>query len=108
MRVLLVPDAFAGLLSAGEVAAAMARGWAAAAPGDGLDRAPLSDGGPGFVTVLHDALGGELLPVTVRGPSGPTVPGTVLLVAGQPADGLHRGGRGLRAAPARRLVVARR
>jgi glycerate kinase len=60
----------------------MARGWAAAAPGDALDRAPLSDGGPGFVTVLHDSLGGELVPVTVRGPLGRPVPGTVLLVDG--------------------------
>jgi glycerate kinase len=80
MRVLLAPDAFTGLLPAGEVAAAMARGWASAAPDDVLDQAPLSDGGPGFVTVLHDALGGELVPVTVRGPLGRPVPGTVLLV----------------------------
>jgi glycerate kinase len=82
MRVLLAPDAFTGLLPAGEVAAAMARGWSAAAPGDTLDLAPLTDGGPGFVTVLHGALGGELVPVTVRGPLGRPVPGTVLLVDG--------------------------
>jgi glycerate kinase len=42
----------------------------------------LSDGGPGFVDVLHNALGGDLLPVTVRDPLARPVPGAVLLVQG--------------------------
>ena len=39
----------------------------------------MADGGPGFVDVLHEALGGELLAVAVRGPHGDPVPGAVLL-----------------------------
>jgi len=56
VRVLICPDKFAGTLSAVEVAAAFAAGWAEVAPGDDLVRRPLSDGGPGFVEVLAAAL----------------------------------------------------
>jgi glycerate 2-kinase len=84
VRVLVAPDKFAGTLTAVEAADAIAAGWGAAAPGDALDLAPMSDGGPGFVDVLHEALGGELLSVTVRGPHGAPTPGTVL-VAGETA-----------------------
>ena len=80
MRVLVAPDKFAGTLSAVEAAEAIATGWARHAPRDELDLAPMSDGGPGFVDVLHAALGGELLAHTVRGPHGGPVPATVLLV----------------------------
>ena len=80
MRVLLAPDKFAGTLSAVEAAAAIAAGWSRSAPGDVLDLAPLSDGGPGFVDVLHDALGGRLIPVAVEGPLGAAVLGAVLVV----------------------------
>ncbi len=41
---------------------------------------PLSDGRSGFIDVVEAALGGELVPVTVRGPLGGSVPATVLLV----------------------------
>lgn len=80
MRVLVAPDRFAGTLSAVEAAEAIATGWRRRAPGDELDLAPMSDGGPGFVSVLHAASGGELLSVTVRGPLGDPVPATVLRV----------------------------
>ena len=40
----------------------------------------MSDGGPGFVDVLHTALGGELLAVTVTGPFAEPVPAGVLVV----------------------------
>lgn len=79
MRVLIAPDTFAGTLTAPEAAQAIATGWARAAPGDLLDRAPMSDGGPGFVDVLAAALGGRLEAVTVTGPLGETVPATLLL-----------------------------
>ncbi len=82
MRVLIAPDKFAGTLSAPEAAEAIARGWSRRAPGDTLDLAPMSDGGPGFVDVLHASLGGELLAVTVSGPHAETVPGVVLVVGG--------------------------
>jgi glycerate 2-kinase len=82
MRVLIAPDKFAGTLSAVEAAAAIAEGWRRRSPGDELDLAPMADGGPGFVGVLHASLGGELLAVTVTGPYGGQVPGSVLLVDG--------------------------
>jgi glycerate kinase len=79
MRILVAPDKFAGTLTAVEVAEAVAQGWRRHAPGDELDLAPMADGGPGFVDVLHTTLGGELLAVTVTGPHGDRVPATVLL-----------------------------
>ena len=39
----------------------MAEGWRRQAPDDELDLAPMSDGGPGFVDVLYEARGGELI-----------------------------------------------
>ncbi|WP_426244109.1 glycerate kinase [Nocardioides sp. LHG3406-4] len=84
MRVLIAPDKFAGTLTAPEAAAAIAAGWARRAPHDELDLAPMSDGGPGFVDVLHAATGGELAAVTVGGPYAEQVPATVL-VAGDTA-----------------------
>src|SRR5689334_11567566 len=99
MRVLVAPDKFAGTLSAVEAAEAVAEGWRRTAPDDELDLAPMSDGGPGFVAVLHEALSGELLAVTVRGPHGEPTPATVLLagdtayVESAQACGLHLTGK---------------
>lgn len=80
MRVLIAPDKFAGTLTAVEAAQAIAEGWARRAPDDVLDLAPMADGGPGFVDVLHAALGGELAVVRVTGPLGEPVPATILTV----------------------------
>jgi len=80
MRVLVAPDKFAGTLTAVEAAEAIADGWRRRAPGDELDLAPMADGGPGFVDVLHASLGGDLLAVTVSGPYGDLVPAGVLKV----------------------------
>lgn len=77
---LIAPDKFAGTLTAVEAAGAIATGWSREAPGDALDLAPMADGGPGFVDVLHDALGGELSAVTITGPHHEPVPGAVLRV----------------------------
>lgn len=99
MRILIAPDKFAGTLTAVEAADAIAAGWRRQAPGDELDLAPMADGGPGFVDVLHAALGGELLAVTVRGPHGEPTPATVLLagdtayVEAAQACGVHLTGR---------------
>jgi len=79
VRVLIAPDKFAGTLTAVEAARAIADGWHRRAPGDDLDLAPMADGGPGFVDVLHAALGGDLGAVTVSGPDRNPVPGTVLV-----------------------------
>ena len=68
MNVLICPDKFAGTLSAPEAAAAIAEGWREAAPGDKIVERPLADGGPGFVDVLAQALGGRRVPVsTLKG-----------------------------------------
>jgi len=82
MRVLVAPDKFAGTLTAVEAADAIAEGWRRTAPGDELDLAPMADGGPGFVDVLHAALGGEVLAVTIAGPHGTPTPATILLADG--------------------------
>ncbi len=82
MRVLVAPDKFAGTLTAVEAATAIAEGWRRRAPDDELDLAPMADGGPGFVDVLHAALGGELVLSTITGPLGGKVPATTLFVDG--------------------------
>ncbi len=82
MRVLVAPDKFAGTLSAVEAARAIAEGWRRRAPGDDVDLAPMSDGGPGFLDVLHEALGGELVGLSVSGPYGDPVPAAVLVSGG--------------------------
>ncbi|MGW5366216.1 glycerate kinase family protein [Actinopolymorpha pittospori] len=79
VHVLIAPDKFAGTLSAVEAAEAMAAGWRQQAPDDEVVTVPMSDGGPGFVDVLHAALGGELLAVTVSGPFGEPTPATLLM-----------------------------
>lgn len=80
MRILVAPDKFAGTLTAVEAADAISAGWRRHAPDDELDLAPMADGGPGFVDVLHAALGGEMLAVTVEAPHGEQVPAAVLFV----------------------------
>lgn len=83
MRVLIAPDAFAGTLSAPEAARAIADGWARTAPDDETVLVPMSDGGPGFVDVMHASLGGKVVTVPgVRGPLGRPVDAPVLLVDG--------------------------
>lgn len=95
MRILLAPDRFAGTLSAPEAADAIADGWRRSAPGDVMERLPLSDGGPGFLDVLQEHLGGEIAVVTVRGPLGAPVPARLLVdgatayVEAAEAVGLH-------------------
>jgi glycerate 2-kinase len=79
MRVLVAPDAFAGTLTAPEAARAVAEGWARQAPDDQLTTLPMADGGPGFVDVLHNSLGGDVEVVTVSGPLGRPTPVTLLL-----------------------------
>ncbi|MGH8870026.1 MAG: glycerate kinase family protein [Actinomycetes bacterium] len=79
MRVLIAPDKFAGTLTAPQAADAIAEGWRRVAAEDDLDLAPLSDGGPGFVDVIHAARPGDLVPLTVTGPLGDPVPAAFLL-----------------------------
>ncbi len=67
MRVLVAPDCYGDSLSAVEAAAAIATGWTRSRPGDSFIVAPQSDGGPGFVEVLANRIGG-LRGLRVSGP----------------------------------------
>ena len=80
MRVVLAPSRFAGTLTAREATDAMARGWSRAAPYDEVVTAPMSDGGAGFLDVVADAVGGEVLAATIADPRGRPVPAGVLVV----------------------------
>jgi glycerate kinase len=80
MRVVVAPDKFAGTLSAVEAGEAIAEGWRRRVPDAEITQIPMSDGGPGFVDVLHAALGGTLVSVTVPDPYGAPVPATILRV----------------------------
>lgn len=82
MRIVVAPDKFAGTLSAPEAARAIADGWRRRAPQDDLVLVPMSDGGPGFVDVVHQVRGGELLATTVTDPYGVPTPATILLADG--------------------------
>ncbi|MDX6287901.1 MAG: glycerate 2-kinase [Frankiales bacterium] len=82
VQVLVAPDSFGGTLSAVEVAGAIATGWRRGRLADQVEELALSDGGPGFVDAMYNALGGDLLPVTVRDPLARPVPGVLLLVGG--------------------------
>ena len=95
MRVLIAPDSFGGTLTAVQAAEAMADGWHRRAPDDETVRVPMSDGGPGFVDVLHACLGGKLLSVSVVGLYGDETPAAILVadetayVESAQACGLH-------------------
>jgi glycerate kinase len=96
VRILVAPDGFAGTLTAVEAAEAIAAGWRIAAPRDGLDLVPLSDGGTGFVDVLAAALPkAQRHAVTVQDPLGRPVAasylldGTTAYVESAQACGLH-------------------
>lgn len=82
MRIVVAPGSFGAALSAVEAAAAIAEGWARHAPGDALTLAPLSDGGAGFVDVLHASLGGDLVAAGVSDVYGDAVPASILLAGG--------------------------
>lgn len=75
----LAPDSFSGTLTARAAAEAMATGWRRRSPLDVLDLCPLSDGGPGFVDVLQEAVPGVLHAVTATGPLGAPAPAELLL-----------------------------
>lgn len=79
VRVLIAPDSFTGTLTATQVTRAIAEGWHRSAPDDFLDHLPLSDGGPGFIDVIHPALGGEEVFARVSDPLGREVPAVVLV-----------------------------
>ncbi|MCX6470622.1 MAG: glycerate kinase [Corynebacteriales bacterium] len=102
MRALISPDSFGDTLTAVAAADAIAAGWILGRPDDDVVRAPLSDGGPGFVDVLATRFG-EVITTTVRGPLGDPVDARWLLhhddghvtayIECAQACGLHQVGR---------------
>ena len=73
LRVLICPDKFKGSLSAGEAAAAIARGIRCALPDAVCDLHPLADGGEGSLAVLSDWLELKKIEQVVSGPLGDPV-----------------------------------
>lgn len=73
MKIILAPDSFKGSLTSLEVAAAMETGIKRVIPDAECIKIPMADGGEGTVRSLLDALGGELISCTVKGPAGRTV-----------------------------------
>jgi len=96
VRILIAPDGFGGTLTPAAAAAAIAAGWQRTAPADELELAPLSDGGPGLLEVLAEALpDAVLVAVTVQDPLARPVEAAFLLdgatayVEAAVACGLH-------------------
>ena len=73
-RVVIAPDSFKGSLGADRVAAAIARGWAAARPADALVLRPMADGGEGTLAVVQSAIpDAESVSFAATGPIGAPV-----------------------------------
>ncbi len=70
MKIILAPDSFKGSLTSLEVAEAMENGIKRVLPAAECIRIPMADGGEGTVQSLLDAVGGQLICCTVKGPAG--------------------------------------
>lgn len=70
MKVICAPDDFKESLSAGEAAAAMARGVQRAWPTAIVDQCPIADGGDGTVEAIYAATKGQVIATPVAGPRG--------------------------------------
>lgn len=103
MKIVIAPDSFKESLSAPEVSAAIARGWASVLPEAELVQKPMADGGEGTVDAVLAATGGERREAWVRGPLGEPVSahwgwlgeGRAIIEMAA-ASGLHRVPRELR------------
>ena len=74
-RVLIVPNGFKGTLSAGEAAAAIRDGFAAAIPDGHYQLFPLADGGQGSSEIIGANIGAPRVELEVIGPEGLPVTG---------------------------------
>lgn len=70
MRIVVAPQEFKGTLTAGQAADAMAKGARQAIPDAQIDKIPLSDGGPGLVSVVLALPGARRIQTTVQDPLG--------------------------------------
>lgn len=83
MRVLVSPDCFTGTLTAVEAAHAIRQGWLLTNPNDEIHIVPMSDGGPGFLACVVEALGATAVPVIVSDPLGRDVPAEFAILGDQ-------------------------
>jgi glycerate 2-kinase len=68
LNVLIAPSGFKESLGVKAVTAAIAQGVARAMPSARILKAPMADGGEGFVEALIDATGGQIRRIAVTGP----------------------------------------
>lgn len=83
MRVLVSPDCFTGTLTAVEAAHAIREGWLRTNPDDEIRVIPMSDGGPGFLACVVEALDANAVPVVVKDPLGRDVPAEFAILGDQ-------------------------
>lgn len=83
MRVLVSPDCFTGTLTAVEAAHAIREGWLRTNPHDEIHVIPMSDGGPGFLACVIEALGATAVPVVVKDPLGRDIPAEFAILGDQ-------------------------
>ena len=78
-KIIVAIDSLKGCLSSQEANQAAAEGIHCVWPEAEVVEVPVSDGGEGFLTAFHAAIGGELMAVTVRDPLMHPVKATYLL-----------------------------
>lgn len=67
-RIIVAIDSFKGCLTSSEANQAAAAGIRSTVPDAEVVQIPVGDGGEGFLTAFHSALGGEVMEVPVRDP----------------------------------------
>lgn len=80
MKIVLAPDSFKECLSAVEVCAALEAGIRRVLPKAEIVSLPMADGGEGTLDAVQNAIGGELVSLTIRGPLAEPVEANYLLV----------------------------
>jgi glycerate 2-kinase len=82
MRVLVAPQEFKGSLAADEAAASIAAGIRRARRGWTIDPLPMSDGGPGFLDALRQAVRADTRAIIVHDALGRKVLGRYIILRG--------------------------
>ena len=90
-KVILIPDSFQGTMSSAEICTVMAQAVQEYYPDAQVHSVPVADGGEGSVDSFLQAVGGEKVSVTVKGPYFEEVP-ALRHAAGR--CGSHRDGGG--------------
>ena len=73
-KVILIPDSFKGTMSSAEICTVMAQAVQEYYPDAQVHSVPVADGGEGSVDSFLQAVGGEKVSVTVKGPYFEEVP----------------------------------